>query len=188
MRRALYSYLMNVETCTPISEVKSRQLFIDAEARLGTPEWQEHAQQSGVKCMAVAEAGASHHNLAPDPTQNAWSRIDMGSMHFLGIVDCNFRELLLSFAPADARRRISASPFVLRQPPGTKKLNSYVTVSKADNSAKFSAADEKLHQKQKWRKTLMLYDLKPLFKENSERNNDISLVRCKICLLVYSFN
>jgi hypothetical protein len=165
--------------------VESAKLFSRAETLLGTPGWLEHAQTTGVKYKTIAEAGAVHHGLEEDPTQNAWARIDMGSMHFLGIVDNNFREFLLHFVSAVARRRLSAAPYALRQPPGTKKLHSYVTIDKNNNSAKFSAAGEKLHQKKKWRQTLMLYDLKPLFRgDDSDRNVKINRVSRNILVLV----
>ena len=128
-----------------------------------------------MKHKAVAEAGAAHHNLTPDSTQNAWSRIDMGSMHFLGIVDNTFRQFVISQASPAARRCLSVSPFVLRQPPGTKRLHNYVQVDNRNN-AKFTSAGEKLHQKLKWRKTLMLYDLKPLFEGDSEKTRDMHQV------------
>jgi hypothetical protein len=176
--------LNNVTSCAPISEEESAQYFSKAEALLGTPEWLPFAQETGVKFKTTAEAGAAHHGLAGDATQNAWSRIDMGSMHFLGIVDNNFREFLLHFVSAAARRRLSTSPYALRQPPGTKALSSYVTIDKKDNSAKFSAAGEKLHQKKKWRKTLMLYDLKRLFKGDDEKNVKINRVSSNIRSLV----
>ena len=82
----------------------------------------------------------------------------MGSMHFLGIVDNTFREFILSQAPPAVRRCHRACPYVLRQPLGTKKLHSYVKVDK-DNHAKFTLANEKLHQKLKWRK--MPHALRP---------------------------
>lgn len=178
---ALYSYLMNKslpslsDKAIPIIEEQADDLFRDAEELLGKPGWQEHAQKTGVKHKAVAEAGAAHHNLTPDSTQNAWSRIDMGSMHFLGIVDNTFRQFVISQASPAARRCLSVSPFVLRQPPGTKRLHNYVQVDNRNN-AKFTSAGEKLHQKLKWRKTLMLYDLKPLFEGDSEKTRDMHQV------------
>lgn len=185
--RALYCYLMNTKNCDPIKEADSVRLFAEAEALVGTEGWEENAQATGVKMQSVAAAGAEHHNLAPDPTQNHWSRIDMGAMHFLGIVDDNFREFLISLASPDARRRLSVSPYALRQPPGQKKLHSYVKVSKTDNTAEFTKVDEKLHQKKKWRQSLMLYDLKNLFEGTSARTVDIHRVIVFIlacCLLL----
>jgi len=97
-------------------------------------------------------------------------------MHSNGIVDNNFREMLLAAAPVIARRALAAAPSALRQPPGRKKLFSFVKINETDNTAKFTKADEKLHQKKKWRETLMLYDMYPLFTGDSEKTKDMHRV------------
>jgi hypothetical protein len=176
-RRALYSFLQNVDKSTPATERESNALFDEAEKLRGHEGWLEHAQETGVKAKTLAEAGSEHHNLPPDPTQNSWSRVDMGSMHFLGIDDNTFREFLLAVASVGARRTLSQAPRALRQPPGTQPLASYVKVNPDDNSATFNSAGEKLHQKQKWRRTMMLFDLYPLFQDDSEKDREMRQVR-----------
>ena len=175
-RRTLYSLLLNIGTSTPTTETESVMLFQKAEKLLGTAEWLPHAKATGVKGMSIAERGDDRHQLPPDPTQTHWSRISMGKMHFDGIRDNDFRKLLTAAAPVQARRVLSAAPTALRQPPGTKKLHSYVKIDPKDNTAKFTKVDEKLHQKKKWRETLMLYDLYPLFTGDSEKSKHMRRV------------
>jgi len=174
--RSSYSSCLNTKNCTPITERESNDLFATAEKLHGEEGWLGNAQRTGVKCQTVAEAGAPHHDLEPDPTQNNWSRVEFGSMHFLGIVDNSFREFVLAVASVAARRTLSVAPHALRQMPGTKKFHTYVKRDRVSNTAAFTAVDEKLHQKQKWRRTLMLYDLKPLFKGDSNKTRDMHQV------------
>lgn len=177
-RRALYSFLMNASKSTPSTEQESKQLFNVAEDLRGSDEWKSNSQETGVKAKTVAEAGSLHHDLVPDPTQNSWSRLVMGVMHFLGIVDNTFRDFILAVAPMDARRTLAQASKALRQGPGTKPLASYVTVDPDTQTAEFNSAGEKLHQKQKWRKTMMLFDLYPLFEGDSEKTREMHRVCC----------
>ena len=167
-KRALYSSLANIDNITPTTEEESKQMFSKAEELRGTSEWLKNAQATGVKGMTVEEAGASHHDLPPDSTRSHWARVDMGSMHYLGIVDNILRKFVVRMASTGARRALSAAPYALRQPPGNKPLNSYVSVK--DGKVEFNGAGEKLHQKKKWRQTLMLYELLPLFPDDTEKH------------------
>jgi len=176
-RRAIYSFLQNLDNCTPATERESEMLFNQAEQLRGHEDWLKNAQSTGAKAKPLAEAGSKHHKLEPDLTQKPWSRVDMGSMHFLGIVDNTFRSFLLSVAPVGARRVMSAAHRALRQPPGTKPITSFVKADPDDKSAKFYSAGEKLHQKQKWRRTMMLFDLYPLFPGDSEKDRRMRQVK-----------
>jgi hypothetical protein len=162
-RRTVYSYLLNMDT-EAISEEHSTQMFSKAEELRGEPAWTKYSKATGAKFCTVAERGSDVHGLTPDPSQNTWSRIEMGRMHFLGTVDDSFRDLILSLAPKAALRALHVAPSALRQGPGTKPLRSYIKIpNQGDTRPEFHKAGEKLHQKKKWRESLMFFDLYTLF-------------------------
>ena len=159
------------------------EVFAAAHAARGSDKWEEIKKSTGAGFQTIGEAGDKYHDLDPDLTQSNFSRICWGRMHLLGIVDNLFRRLLWAAAPAEERCLLAYSKQMMRQARGTPGHKNYVRLeanpskSQEKQSSKVIFANEKSHDKRRFRQTRLMYDMLPLYKADTVKAAEFRRVR-----------